>query len=204
VTLHGIIAALLIVAAAPLQTPDAADRARSMNDDLHRLQGISPGNPEPPLSTVSAGDIAPDFSFESMDHHWLRLHDLLAQGNVLLVFGAEEAQLTAIEREQGAMLSRGIVPVAVLDRRDGATWATVRRLGLHYSVLSDPQCVIGAQFNVLHPTTHGPVPSWFVIDRKGCVRGLKRATLPSSGFGALAASALGMPSADVTVPTGVR
>ena len=199
-----LIACLVLVAATPFQAPDGANRAKSLTDDLHRLEGISPGNPEPPLSTVSPGDVAPDFSFESRDRGWLRLHDLLAQGNVLLVFGAEDAQLTAIEREREAMLNRNIIPVVVLDRRDGATWSTIRRLGLRYSLISDSQCVIAAQFNVLSANTHRPVPSWFAIDRMGRVCGLKRTGLPVVGYALMAISALGLPPQGTTFPTTAR
>ena len=192
------------MAATPFQTPDGANRAKSLSDDLHRLEGNSPGNPEPPLSTVSPGDLAPDFSYESRGQGWQRLHDLLAQGNVLLVFGAEDAQLTAIEREREAMMARGVVPVAVLDRRDGATWSTLRRLGLRYSLISDSQCVIAEQFNVLSATTHRPVPSWFAIDRTGRVCGLKRTGLPVIGYAAMAVSALGLPPEGIAVPTNAR
>lgn len=204
VTFPGFILALVFVAASPLQTPDGMDRARPLNDDLHRLVGVNPGNPEPPATTVSEGDLAPDFSFESHEHQWLRLHDLVAQGNILLVFGPGNQEVAALERERDALLERGIVPVAVLDRRDGAVWGMAQRLGLRYSLLSDPQCVIATQFNVLHPTTHRPVPSWFVIDRAGRVRALRRTGLPGAGYLGLAATALGLPLAGATVPTGTH
>jgi len=200
----GLILALVFAATTPFQTPDGMDRSRPPGDDLRRLERLDPGNTEPPVTTVTEGDVAPDFSFESSEHQWLRLHDLLAQGNILLVFGAGNQELAAIEREREALIGRGIVPVAVMDRRDGAVWSVARRLGIRYSLLADPQCVIAGQFNVLHPNTHHPVPAWFVIDRSGTVRALRRTGLPSTGYVGLAAAALGQPVTGVTVPTGAH
>lgn len=159
---------------------------------------------DPPFATVSAGDPAPDFSFEARDHQWRSLHDLLEQGDVLLVFGADDDRLHVLEAERDALLSKGIVPVAVLDRRDGAAWSTTERLSLHYGVVPDARGVIAAQFNLVNPETGRPYPSWFLVDRKGTVRGLHRGRLPEQGFTAIAERALGIADRDAALPAGMR
>ena len=113
---------------------------------------------------VEVGTQAPDFSFDSQGRS-LRLHDLRAQGHLLLVFAPDEARLVALERERPRLMALGVVPVVVLDRRAGSCAATVRRLGLGYSVIPDPRRVIGAQFNVLDPLSRADAPAWFVISR---------------------------------------
>ncbi len=155
---------------------------------------------EPPSSTVSVGDNAPNFSFETPDHHGRRLRDLLAQGSVLLVFTPTEDQMKSMERERDGMLQRGVLPVAVVDRRDGAARALVLRLKLHYPVLGDPRGVIAEQFNLLDATGPRCRPGWFVVDRQGRVRGLHRALLPEDDFTSLATRALGLPEDGATLP----
>jgi len=156
--------------------------------------------PEPPSAEVDAGDRAPDFAYWCDDNRWRRLHDLLQQGAVLLVFGAETATLTAIEHEREAILKLGAVPVAVLDMRNGLAWATARRLGLHYLVIPDSRKVIATQFNAMEAGGERVQPTWFVVDRSGRVRGLYRGSLPRQGFASRTASALGLPDAEAGVP----
>ena len=202
--LHGLILAAALVAAAPFPATDGANRAQSLAEDMHKLQSIGQNSLEPAETPVTVGGPAPDFSFEAHDRQWLHLHDLLIQGNVLLVFGAEDSDLVAIQNERDALLDRGIVPVAVLDRRDGATWSAARRLNLKFSLLSDPRSVIAAQFNVLDPNTHHPVGSCFVVDHQGIVRGLRRESLPASGYLKLATVALALPEDGLSLPASAR
>ncbi len=156
--------------------------------------------PEPPASEVDAGDLAPNFAYQGEDNRWRRLHDLLHQGPVLLVFGAETATLAAIERERESILKLGAVPVVVLDMRNGVAWATARRYGLHYLVVPDSRKVIAAQFNALDAGGERVLPAWFVLDRSGRVRALDRGTLPRQGFAEHTATALGMPDPDASLP----
>lgn len=200
----GILLAAALVAAAPFPATDGANRTQSLADDMRKLQSIGQNSVEPSETPVAIGDPAPDFSFEAHDRQWLHLHDLLLQGSVLLVFGAEDSDLVAIQAERDALLDRGIVPVAVLDRRGGATWSAANRLNLKYSLLSDPRSVIAAQFNVLDPNTHHPVGSWFVVDQKGIVRGLKREPLPAAGYLKLATAALALPESGISLPARTR
>lgn len=154
---------------------------------------------DPPPALVEAGDDAPDVSWES-PQGWRRLRDLRSQGAVLLVFGAREDDLRHLERERLALLRMGVVPAAVLDRRAGACQAIARRNSLGFPVLPDPQRVISAQFNSLDPRTRLAVPSWFVVDRAGRVRGLDRGALPRDGWAALTAEALHLPLPGISLP----
>jgi len=157
--------------------------------------------PEPPLTEVKVGEPAPDFSYQSPDGRWRNLHDLLAQGPVLLVFGGDDVVLGTLEHERDRLLDLGVIPVAILDVRPGTAWSAVRRLHLRYSVLADPQRVIGAQFNIVDPATRRHLPGWFVIDRSRTVRGLERGRLPDDEYPALASKSLGIPLPGVTLPT---
>jgi peroxiredoxin len=156
--------------------------------------------PEPPSANVDLGDRTPDFAYQGEDNKWRRLHDLLQQGPVLLVFGADPASLAAIEHERDAILKLGAVPAAVLDMRNRVAWATARRLGLRYLVIPDSRRVIATQFNAMDAGGERTAPAWFVVDRGGRVRALKRGTLPRQGYTARVAAALGLPDPDAGVP----
>jgi peroxiredoxin len=152
------------------------------------------GAAEPPLSVVRSGDTAPDFSYENETGATLRLHDLLVHGAVLLVFEPDGEQIRALERERGALLARNVVPVAVLDRSSRSSWSLARRLAIHFPVIPDDRQVIAEQFNLLGRSTHRTVPGWFVVDRRGVVRGLDRGEVPDDGFMQVAAGALSLPA----------
>jgi peroxiredoxin len=159
---------------------------------------------EPPATLVAVGDPAPDFSYPSQGRSWLHLHDLLAQGSVLLVFATEDEQLVALQDERARLMDLGVIPVAVVDRRSGAAASTVKRLGLQFPVIADLQRTIATQFNVLDPDSRRTAPAWFVINHRGWVRALNRGSLPSRGYPNLAASALSIPLQGVPVPAGTR
>ena len=154
---------------------------------------LTPLPPEPPSAQVDVGDNAPDFSFQGEDNRWRRLHDLLLQGPVMLVFGADSPALSAMERERESMTRLGITPVALIDARPRIVRSLARRLELHYLVIADSRRVIAAQFNAVESGGERSAPAWFVVDKKGSVRALKRGTLPAQGYAARAATALGMP-----------
>ncbi len=154
---------------------------------------------EPPASEVRVGDAAPDFSYQGYDGRWMRLHHLLDQAPVLLVFGANESQLAQIEKEREELLGLGVIPVAVLDRKPSAARSAVSRLGLRHTVLADPRQVIASQFNAVEL---GRVsPGCFVIDRRGRVRGLVRGQLPVEGYARLCARALAIPMPGTLFPS---
>ena len=157
--------------------------------------------PEPPQAQIGVGESAPDFSYQTQEGPWKNLHDLTAHGPVLLVFGAEKAQLQSLEQEREALLDLGVLPVAVLDVKPKTAWSTAKTLGLRYTVLADPRHVIGLQFNAIDGTTQSSVPAWFVIDRSRRVRGMWRGSLPKDGYGSPVARSLGLALPDAAVPT---
>jgi peroxiredoxin len=190
------------LAAAPTGAPTSTPwTAQPPFGEPRGSSGRTPAGAEPPATLVALADPAPDFSYPSEGKRWLHLHDLLAQGPVLLVFATDDPQLVALQGERGRLLDLGVVPVAVLDRRSGAAASAARRLGLEYLVIADVQRVIASQFNMLDPDSRQTAPGWFVIDRTGRVRALNRSGLPSHGYARLAATALAIPSPDVTLPT---
>jgi len=151
-------------------------------------------------AVVDAGSSAPDFAYESTDGGTRRLRDLRAQGHVLLVFGAGDEHLATMARERDRLIAMGVTPVAVLDMKASACRAVARRLSLEFPVVPDPQRVIGAQFNSLDPRSRHDAPAWFVIDRRGCVRGLDRFEWPTTAWADLAAGALDLATADAPLP----
>ena len=192
--------AVAVLALGSVQGLDGDTPPHPLPDNSHSQANASPITTEPPSSPVNVGDPAPDFSYEAGDHHWHTLHDLTAQGSVLLVFAPDDDQLVTLENERDAMLQRGILPVAVLDRRDGATRSAVNRLHLHYTVVADYHAVIAEQFNLIEAPGTPVVPAWFVVDRSGTVRGMHRTGLPRADFRSLATRALGLPDDGVPLP----
>lgn len=137
-----------------------------------------------------SGELAPDFTYQSQEYLWQNLHNILEHSAVMLVFGAGDEQLLAIERDRETLTAHGVTPLAVVDRRDVDAWTMVRRLNLGYSLLADPRSVLGEQYGVIDATSRRSQPAWFVIDRAGhvCQSGL--GPLPRHGYGDLAAAAL--------------
>ena len=156
---------------------------------------------DPPSTEVQLGDVAPNFSYQASDGHWRHLSDIVAQGRVLLAFGADELTLRVIEHERERLLDLGVVPVAMVEGRPSATQALAKRLDLRYTILADPGGIIAAQFNAVNPATGRQLRNWFVLDRKRCVRGLGWRGLPRRGLPALVANALGLPLPGTTLPT---
>lgn len=171
----------------------AADAYNAVSVDQAVPAALLPGMP-------AVGAPAPDFTYQSHDMLWQNLHDMLEQGSVLLVFGANEVQLRQIEHEREALLRQGVVPVVVQDRRDHDVWATVRRLNLNYSLLADPHCVLSEQYGVLDRASRQEQSAWFVVDRSGHVRGAGSGSLPSQDWTGLTAGVLGQPDAN-TLPS---
>ena len=190
--------AIAVLAISSLEAGTGDHRARTALDQLRQFSG--PSETEPPNTPVSLGDPAPDFSFETSDHTWHHLRDLLVQGSVLLVFAPTDAQLRVLESERDALLQQGVVPVAVLDRRDGQAWATPDRLRLHFNVVGDSRVVIASQFNLIDSVSRRALQGWFVVDRSGRVRGLRRETLPDGGYAPVAARALGLAGSESVQP----
>ena len=153
---------------------------------------------EPSAAIVEAGDPAPDFSYQADSGEWLKLHELLDHGNVILVFAPQEDELRGLQAAHDSLTRVGIVPVAVLDRKPKASLALMRKLGLQFPVVSDPMGTIATQFNLVSPPTLRTRPGWFVVDRKGRVRALDRTRLPQGGYMNIACGALAIPNPAAT------
>lgn len=150
--------------------------------------GAVRGVPAPP----TVGATAPDFTYQSHDYLWQNLHNMLAQGNVLIVFGATDAQLMAIERDRDQLLHSGVVPVAVVCQREADVWRIVRRCDLTYSLLADPHAAIAEQFGAVEAGTHHPKAAWFMIGASGHVRATGQGLPASADWVSIANSALGL------------
>lgn len=155
-------------------------------------------------AVVEVGSSAPDFSFEGPDGSWRRLHDLRGQGSILMVFGATQEQLVALEQQRPQLLRMGIVPVAILDCRRNSCRSTTERLHLNFVVVPDAQRVIAAQFHALSPGSRAHAPAWFVLDQRGNVRALSRFEWPTRAWTEVAGNALGLPVLDAPVPASHR
>ncbi|MEO5989749.1 MAG: redoxin domain-containing protein [Candidatus Eisenbacteria bacterium] len=162
--------------------PDVKNNVVSVSSTARapRTAALSPG----------AGEVAPDFTYQSHEYLWQNLHNILESGPVLLVFGAGDLQLLALEHGREALSAHGVTPLAVVDRRDVDAWTTVRRLNLGFSLLADPRSVIGEQYGVLDLASHRSQPAWFVIDRTGYVCQSAVGSLPQYGWEDLATAAL--------------
>ena len=139
---------------------------------------------------LSVGTKAPDFQYQSYDALWQHLHNVLEHGDVLLVFGASDVDLRTLERERETLVQVGVLPLAVVEHNDRDVWASVRRLGLTYSLLADPKGAIGSQYGVFDASIGRSRSAWFVIDRKGKVR-QNGGEMPTTGWAPMAATALG-------------
>ncbi len=153
---------------------------------------------------IEVGSSAPDFSYDAIEGGSNRLHDLRAQGPVLLVIGATSDQLAALQREREELLRMGVVPVAVVDARTKSVRRQIGKLGLTYPVIADSRRLIAAQFNALEPNSRAAMPAWFVVDRQGRVRDLNRFVWPSREWSDVAASALGLPREGDSQPASAR
>jgi peroxiredoxin len=132
---------------------------------------------------------APDFQYRAIDGRWRTLHDLRAQGHVLLVFEPGDEQLVVLEREADSLHAQDVIPVAVFRASAAANWSRIERLGLTYSLLSDPRGELAAQFQAAASPTQG-APAWCLVDRDGRMCGFDRGALPESGFAGMVETAL--------------
>jgi len=160
--MHLLALTLMLNATASLPTPavapfaDVTDRSSSMICSA---------------TTVAMGDVAPDFDFLSSDYFRRHLHDVLADGSVLLVFGATDAQLRDLEADHVRLTQTGVVPLVVTDQVGRDARATVERCELTYALLSDPKGHVAEQYGMWSASTGERVTGWYVIDRAGRVRG---------------------------------
>ena len=144
------------------------------------------------------GQEAPDFVYQSYEHLWQNLHNMLEESHVLLVFGASESDLARLEQDREPLHRLGITPVAVVTERDGEARRTVRELNLGFSLLADPRGAIGEQYGVREATVARDRSMWFMIDQEGEIRDRGEGLRPVEGWPALASHALELPPAAIT------
>jgi peroxiredoxin len=186
-----LLAATLLATSVP--PASAADRA-APSATLSTASPAEPGSESrsDSRSRIEKGTRAPDFQYQSYDQLWQHLHNLLEHGDLLLVFGASDVDLRTLERERETLVKNGVTPFAVVERNEREVWASVRRLGLTFSLLADPRGVIGAQYGVYDTGLGRSRSAWFVIDRKGRVR-QRGEGMPSQSWPAVTTLALGRP-----------
>jgi peroxiredoxin len=174
--------------------------------------GTGQNTPAPPTATAPAdiprpkygsGNRAPDFQYQSYDDLWQNLHNVLEHGDVLLVFGATDLDLRTLERERDVLVKGGLIPLAVVEKSDRDVWASVRRLGLSFSLMADPRGAIGSQYGVYDASLGRSLGSWFMIDKKGKVRS-SGIGMPAQSWLALAANAFGRPFAPTNQPASTK
>lgn len=182
-----ILAATLAHAEGPLPTEIAAKSVSPPVEGPAEASGAAPASPK-----LGSGSKAPDFQYQSYDALWQNLHNVLEHGDVLLVFGASDVDLRTLEREREVLVRSRVTPLAVVEKNDREVWASVRRLGLTFSLLADPRGVIGGQYGVFDANLGRSRTSWFVIDVKGRVR-QSGTTMPAQSWPVVTATALGRP-----------
>jgi len=146
---------------------------------------------EPPTTRLIVGDEAPLFTYLGTEGGWRPFSELLSDGPVLLVFGAREGDLMALQQARPLFLELGVSPVVVLDRRASSTASLARRLNLSCPIIPDPMRAIADLYNTLDPRSLRPAPSFFVLDENHRIRVLSRGPLPSA-VEMLSASARGL------------
>jgi len=149
---------------------------------------------EGPASWLDVGDRAPMFSYMGADGRWHRFQDLLSDSPVLLIFGADEATMTGLDKLKPAFAEMGVRPVVVLDMATRTAQGMAQRLGVDVGMLADPMCAIGGLYNTLDPRSGHHAPSYFVVDQKRTIRALYYGALPEPAL--IAGScvrALGLP-----------
>lgn len=193
--LSPLIAAALLAAASfmPAGAPSAASSA------LTNAVFVSSASRAGSAASVvpERGQEAPDFVYQSHEHLWQNLHNMLEENHVLLVFGASDEELGSIEADREPLQALGIAPVAVVTTRDSDARRTVRQLNLGYSLLADPRGAIGEQYGVRESAVVKDRAMWFVIDQSGAIRDKGEGLRPESGWRALASQVLNEP-----MPTG--
>ncbi len=185
----------LLAAATDLAAMDGNSAQPAMSNTTTKVAAAdraASGGASSRSSKLSAGARAPDFQYQSYDALWQNLHNVLEHGDVLLVFGASDVDLRTLERERESLLRSGVMPLAVVERTDREVWASVRRLGLTFSLLADPRGVVGNQYGVFDATVGHSQVAWFVIDVKGRVRQSGN-SMPSQAWSTVAVTALGRP-----------
>ena len=139
---------------------------------------MSTTSAEPEAATLQVGSPAPMFSYLGADGRWHKSDELVSRGPVLILFGATEGDLAAIQKRLPAFMELGVRPVAVLDLPTRSTSALTRRLGLGAPLVSDPMSAIAGLYHSIDPATGRHAQSYFVIDARRSLRAMYFGPLP--------------------------
>ena len=141
--------------------------------------------PETAASTATTSP-APDFVLATA-WGWHSFRDLHEERPIVLVFGADDAALGAIEKSRATIEARGVEIAAVTSDSDGANWDRIERLGLRYALWSDPRARLATLFGL-----DGSPAGWCRIDAAGHVAERREGVLPQELAAAIERS-LGSP-----------
>ena len=177
--------------------------ALAVRPALAGVEGHSPSAPDPTSSATQPPDremlfdTAPDPTEDSLDigklagaSRWKTLHDLLAKGNVLLVFAPSDAQLLSLESEADSLRAHHVIPVGVRECDEAANRATIKHLRLSIHLMADPRAELAGDFHLVAPSGSGTKPAWFVLDHQGKVRAIGRRPIPEKGLTKIVTAAL--------------
>src|SRR5258706_6999571 len=95
------------------------------NETVRRA--VSPISPEPEAATLQVGEPAPMFSYLGADGRWHKSDELLTHGPVLMMFGASDEDLAAVQKRLPAFEEMEVHPVAVLNMPTRGTAALIRK-----------------------------------------------------------------------------
>jgi peroxiredoxin len=202
--LSGIVVVLVLIAAVAQRPGDGTTTAPSNPGTASAPQPLTPSATEPLPSPVGVGDMVPSVSFQPLDGASTTLRAVAAQGPILLLVAPDRQALDALQRERDRLVEFGVVPIAFLNLRAGEVRALRKQLGLTFVTVPDSRRVVAGQLNCVDLERQRVAPSWFVVDRNGRVRGLRRNQMPEGGWRSIAATALGRPSREIAIPATKR
>jgi hypothetical protein len=149
---------------------------------------------EPTQLRLTVGDRAPGFSYLDINGQWQSFTELSSGVPMLLVFGANSADLAAIEEMRVVFQDLGVVPVAVMDGRAAAVRALLRKGAFSGPIITDPKRAIAGLYNSVDPGSLTNAPGFFVLDEGRKIRALGRGSLPPPmSLVTLSARTLGRP-----------
>jgi peroxiredoxin len=143
-----------------------------------RRRSQTPTSAEPEAATLQIGCPAPMFSHIAGDGRWHRSDELLSRGPILMLFAPGEDGLITIQKLTPAFEELGVRPVAVLDLPTRSTLTMTRKLGLTYTLVSDPMSAIAGLYHTVETGTGRNAPSYFVIDSGRKLRAMYFGPLP--------------------------
>jgi len=134
------------------------------------------------LPGLKIGEKAPEFSLAGAGGTQVALRDLLAKGNVALVFVRSadwcpfcRTQLQDLQKSLAQVEGSGVQLVAVSYDAPATNAAAVKKLGLTFPLLSDAGSKVIDAYGIRNHEAKGrgagiPHPVVFVVDRDGVIR----------------------------------